>query len=68
MSQSIIVCELQIGRVHGNEEGKLVRIIATSKVAGGRKRLAKIEVNLDDFARALMGGELVRASWIEGGQ
>lgn len=65
MSPTITPCELHIGRAHGAQDGKVVRIRA---IGPDRVRLAYIEVELEDFARSVMGGELVQAKWIEGRQ
>lgn len=66
MSQTLIACHLQIAPVRGAQEGKVVRIQA--KALHGGQRLALIEVNLEDFARAIMSGSVVQATFIEEGR
>lgn len=44
-------CELTISRLHGADEGKRVRIDACD----GSKLLARIEIDVETFAMAVMG-------------
>jgi len=47
----MIKCELHITRLHGADEGKIVRIEARD----GAKLLSRVEIGLEDFAAAVMG-------------
>jgi hypothetical protein len=44
-------CQITIARIHGAEDSRLVRIDATD----GSRLLSRIEIQLEDFAAAVMG-------------
>lgn len=52
-------CELYIARLHGNADGKIVRIEARI----GSVLLGRIEVGLEEFAAATMGVAAVPATF-----
>lgn len=52
-------CEISIARMHGADDGKVVRI----DVQRGPELYARVEIPLEDFAAAVMGLGRVKAHY-----